>query len=635
MDPIQKDCSVEITGANTAVLGGDYPFTVVVRSSGTPSGILSVYADNQLIYQNPLTPTPNLRISHTFLSTGTHVLKAVIEPDFDYHKENNEYQKAVYVVPKPEVLLVTSAESPLQTVLSQLYNIEVIEEMPRAQDLEKYKAVILDDRKYTEDLDSLVRYVRDGGGLVVVGGMNAYNLGGYYNSTLEQILPVRSFSSSFQGGKTTVVVLDISGSMQQQKMADGTAFLDYEKALALELLRSPLFRDDLVGVVVFGTKAYVVSPPMPLSRSFGSLEEKIASLWPSGTEETHLDDGLTLAWDMLNSSAEKGELILFSDGRLTDEVYGGSEQLIRNINATTYMIQIQAFANAPARLRSLALATDSQYYSAVYPSSLTIRSGEVQEEAAEERPLAKPKGYTLSIQKTDHYITSGIALNATITGFNDVTPRPGAQKLVAMADGKPVVSSWRYGLGRVVCLSSDNGNRWASALYSPESSMIISSMVNWAIGDPRPEGERVDAVDAWEGTALQITITSSAPPRIESQQRILVEKVGDRKFQATLDPGRPGIYYIGDYGIAVNYPLELRDVGFNPELEKLVMSSGGKVFTVEEALQSLVTEARRSSQRTVQDRVSRRDVLLITALGVFLCEVLLRRLKEFRRKITI
>ena len=48
----------------------------------------------------------------------------------------------------------------------------------------------------------------------------------------------------------------------------------------------------------------------------------------------------------------------------------------------------------------------------------------------------------------NHYITSDLDINGTITGFNDVTPKPGAQKLVAMTDGKPVLTAWRYGLGR-------------------------------------------------------------------------------------------------------------------------------------------------------------------------------------------
>lgn len=88
--------------------------------------------------------------------------------------------------------------------------------------------------------------------------------------------------------------------------------------------------------------------------------------------------------------------------------------------------------------------------------------------------------------------------------------------------------------------------------------------------------------------------------------------------------------YIGDYGIAVNYPLEDRDLGFNPDLPKKIMANGGRVFTEKEAGQSLVEEARMKNQRAVQDRVSKRDLLLLAALAIFLVEVIGRRWREIK-----
>jgi hypothetical protein len=233
------------------------------------------------------------------------------------------------------------------------------------------------------------------------------------------------------------------------------------------------------------------------------------------------------------------------------------------------------------------------------------------------------------VANKDNYITANLDLNATISGFNDVTPRPGAQRLVVMADGKPVLTTWRYGLGRVVAFTTDDGSAWAGSLYSSPSSQLISSMVNWAVGDPRPENDRVEAEDGWLGTPLQITIDSSARPSLPGTS---VEKVGDKRYVATLIPNSTGIYYIGDYGVAVNYPLEYRDIGFNPELTKLIMANGGKVFTEDEARQSLIAEAGRLSQRTVQERVSRRDLLLFLALAIFLVDVVMRKAGEIRRR---
>jgi hypothetical protein len=70
----------------------------------------------------------------------------------------------------------------------------------------------------------------------------------------------------------------------------------------------------------------------------------------------------------------------------------------------------------------------------------------------------------------------------------------------------------------------------------------------------------------------------------------------------------------------------------NPDLSKLIMANGGKVFTEDEAGRSLISEAESLSQRTVQERVSRRDILLLLALAIFIAEVVGRRLQEIRRR---
>jgi hypothetical protein len=159
---------------------------------------------------------------------------------------------------------------------------------------------------------------------------------------------------------------------------------------------------------------------------------------------------------------------------------------------------------------------------------------------------------------------------------------------------------------------------------------LISAMVNWAVGDPRPEIGRIDAEDGWLGTPIEISIISDSPPKIDSTENIRLERAAENRYSAKLTPDRVGIYYIGDYGIAVNYPLEFRDVGFNPQLAKLIMANGGRMFTEEEVRISLMEEARRRSEMTVQERESRRGLLLLSALVIFLAEVIRRRMKEIR-----
>lgn len=625
--PVRDDASVEISGTNTAVLAGDYPFTVIVRSSGSYQGSLSVFADEKLIYRDKIVAngSTSIKISHSFLETGNHILRAAIDPDMQ--AVNNNYQKAVYVVPKPEVLLVSSIDSPLARNLHDLYKLAIVPELPLQ--LQGYKSVVLDNKRYDANLDRLSDYVREGGGLVVVGGRDAYDLGEYRNSSLEEFLPVRSSPSIFEGGKTLIFVLDISFSLLSTRTRDGTTLLDYEKALAVELLKSPHFQDYNVGLVVFGTRAYGVLDPTPLSRGQSILTERITNLAPTGTENSFLDSGLQLSWDMINASGGRGELIVISDGNLYNypDVVERSIRLIQEMNITTRLIQVQAIPGETGKFNEMASRTGSDYTAFLYPESLTTTlSPRSLETPPPERNLS---GFAVSVVNKNHYITADLNLNNTISGFNDVTPKTGAQRLVAMPDGKPVLTVWRYGLGRVAALTTDDGSAWAGSLYTSPSSQLISSTVNWAVGDPRPEADRVEAEDGWQGTPLQITINSNARPSLPGAD---VEKVGDNRYSALFTPNSSGIYYIGNYGVAVNYPQEFRDIGNNPGFFSLIMANGGKVFTEEEARRSLVAEAGRVSQSTVQERASKRDILLLLALLVFLAEIVYKKMDEIRRR---
>jgi uncharacterized membrane protein len=640
MEPEREDYSVEISGTNTAVLGGDYPFTVIVRSATSEfEGFLTVRADDSVVYQNEVSGdgrSTSIKISKRFSSTGTHLIEATIAFQEDAQRENDRYQKAVYVVPKPDVLLVADDESPLSEVLSDQYKLTTTSTFRADQlgaDGKRYKAVVLDDQKYSPELASLKEYVRNGGGLVVVGGEASFDFGGYRNSTLEDVLPVKSVPSIFEGGKTTVIIMDISGSTRRDMAGPGSpTFLDYEKSLAIEILKSPEFRDDRVALVVFGTEAFVVFTPTPIAGKEIMISDRISSLspQPGSQEETQLDTGLQLAWNILNSSSGEGEVIVISDGRVKEypEVFEEAVGMIREMEATVHLVEVKSFREAPGGFRDLAARSGAEYHSAVYPSSVAIRAEERPEELDLPEEEVPASGYALMIIDPNHYITTDLNLTANATGFNDVTPKSGGQRLVVMLDGKPVLTSWRYGLGRVAAFTTDDGTAWAPEVYSARNSMLVSRTVNWAVGDPRPESGRIDAEDGWLGSPLEITITSASPPKIGSGQ---VEKVGENRYMAVVTPEREGIYTVGDYGIAVNYPLEFRYVGFNPEFSRLIMSNGGMVFTEAEVAGRLVEEARNRSEITTQQRVSRRWFLLLAALAIFLAEVIVRRLREVKR----
>src|SRR5438552_4373253 len=119
-------------------------------------------------------------------------------------------------------------------------------------------------------------YVQDlGGGLIMLGGDQSFGLGGYYKTTIEEILPVRS---DFEREKETpslamVLVIDKSGSMGGQNIEMAK---DAAKA-AVELLGPK----DKVGVIAFEGETFWVCEVQPASNR-ASIIDKISTIEAGG-----------------------------------------------------------------------------------------------------------------------------------------------------------------------------------------------------------------------------------------------------------------------------------------------------------------------------------------------------------------
>src|SRR2546421_11969980 len=119
-------------------------------------------------------------------------------------------------------------------------------------------------------MDYIRTYVQElGGGLVMIGGDQAFGLGGYYKSKIEELLPVRS---DFEKEKekpslAMVLVIDKSGSMGGVKMEMAK---DAAKA-AVELLGPK----DKVGVIAFDADLFWVVDVQAASNK-GQILDKIS-----------------------------------------------------------------------------------------------------------------------------------------------------------------------------------------------------------------------------------------------------------------------------------------------------------------------------------------------------------------------
>jgi len=135
------------------------------------------------------------------------------------------------------------------------------------------------------------------------------------------------------------------------------------KALAVELLKSPQFPGLQCGSGSFRHQGLRCTGSHSVIPGQSILTERITDLAPTGTENSYLDDGLQLSWDMINASGGKGEMIVLSDGNLQNypDVVQRSIRLIQVMNTTTRLIQVQAIPGNTGILDKLAAKAGSDF----------------------------------------------------------------------------------------------------------------------------------------------------------------------------------------------------------------------------------------------------------------------------------
>ncbi|MBC2701858.1 MAG: VWA domain-containing protein [ANME-2 cluster archaeon] len=647
--PKENDLSVEITGARTAVLGNENLVGVEVRQAESNTTYkLSIEVDGSPVSSQTVTQTNPIKIvgfSSTFQSLGPHLITARIYSGNDMRAGNNVFNKTIYVVPKPRILLVSpDADSPLYKVLRNLYETNTFSSLDDAN-LTDYKAVVLDNindgRLSASSIGKLREYTAGGGGLLVVGGDNSYDYGDYLDSSIEAILPVESYSSAYAGSVNVVLVLDISGSISAHEA------LDDEKAMAIKLL-GDMGSDTNVGVVAYGGDAISVSNgvlPMSSHANRNALMERVSKL-KTGYGGTSMDEGIITAARMLDNTSGQKYMLVFSDGAVKDSFEDSKIEILSMDTTDTEMIFVMIKTNVVKErevktdnnrgdylLEVLADQAGGDFIQLEVDQRLDLTFGQ----EAPDLPEDGLDAYAIVRLDEEHFITRYLNISGSISGYNDVTQKVGARRLVTTSMGKPVVTVWEFGLGRVVSLSSDNGYQWAGVLYSGENARLLPSMINWAVGDPRPEdGIVVYSGDMNLGSPGTVIIWSDEMPAVVfGGQDVPVSQTGERTYEGVMEPDHIGLFNleVSAGGVtledtaAVNYPLEYRDVGNDPEFLEAVKRSGGGVYNVDQAGSLLFSDIRKNSIMTSEEHVSLGWVFLITALLVFLGEVIMRRAK--------
>lgn len=497
--------------------GEIFDLVVGVQSEAATSAELRVLAGGQVLYSQPV----NLSAGENRFSVGPLSLpdtgfvdfRVQVEPQgADAFFQNNELSAFTEVKGRPSVLIVTPDEREVDFLRPALQENGLLVDVVKPRSLpnslaalSQYSSIMLVNTPATEltqdRMDLLQIYVRDlGGGLVAVGGPNAYGVGGYFQTPLEETLPVemRIRDQRRVPSLTVLFVLDRSGSMEVGAGPQGVTLLELGKEA---IIRSFEFLNDYdrAGVMSFDSSAGFVVELQEMGDQANriKLENEVAALRPGGG--TDIYGALVAASRILpgDPSALK-HMILLSDGGSAPERSLALAKELYDQYGITLSVVATGQGYAPW-IRDLSRAGQGNLHE-VFDAS-TIPSIFAAETVLATRSYIIENEFS-PIQTGRSPIIEGITTVPSLQGYIATTEKNTATVIFRTPEEDPLLASWQYGLGRAVAFTSDASARWG---------------VNWVTWD--------DYARFW-GQAVRWTITEGSDTNLE----VRVEQRGEQAY---------------------------------------------------------------------------------------------------------
>ncbi|MCA9619438.1 MAG: VWA domain-containing protein [Myxococcales bacterium] len=583
----------------------------------------------------------------------------------DRFPENNRFATTVDVPGRPQVLYVEGAPKyagPLTRALTaQQFDVDV--RPPTGfpvslKELERFDFVILSDApKEAVSLQSqelLESYVRDlGGGFLFAGGDNGYGLGGWYNTTIARILPVRMETERRKEMPSVAMalVIDRSGSMTglPMEMAKKAA-----KA-TLDVLAS----DDVLEVIAFDSQPHRYVKMQP-ARNRSRIRGLISRIQPGGG--TEIFPALDAAYnDMTVTQARKKHVILLTDGKAPTS---GIRDLVTAMIAEGITVTTVGLGGDVDEqlLRMVADVGGGRYHAVPDPQSLprifTKETEMVARAAAVEEwfPVVQT-GHASFLKRID--VHSAPFLHGYVS--TKLKPSPATELLASADTEEPILARWRVGTGWSLAWTSDVKARWAVEWISwPGWEKFWGQLVrehmrqkNQREIDMRAEivdGELVASIDAF-------TLDERFDNQLESKLSVIGPEPGGEKRVFEMRQVAPGRYEarapMDTYGsfllraeharrgedgslrpvatssghVSNPYPREYAEFKTDrATLEQVAKATGG-VFDPDDLAVAFDPEGQKITYH--EDLWSR---FVILAIAIYLLDLLLRRVRIFDRK---
>jgi uncharacterized membrane protein len=495
-------------------IGEPFSLRLIVRSLQPTTATIRLLRNDEAFrsYDAKLIQGVNsLELPQVIDKPGFYQFQAVIETPNDTLAENNTALGFCLIRGQPKILYCEGDPGGESFLLPALRDAKIdtdlvgLSGVPLALgELQQYDALILSDVR--ADLISLEQMmmvraaVRDLGiGLIMIGGEDSFGVGGYYQTPVEDALPVYMDVRRKRKlpGLAMELVIDKSGSMAMTMLGASKVGLAREAAVAAVQVLNP---EDEIGVICFD-HAFKEVVTLRKATDKRAISDRVAQIRAGGG--TQMYGAMDLAYRRLKASdAKLKHCILLTDGQSMPADFEG---LARTMAASGITISCVAVGSDSAigLLQALAKIGKGNFYFTDSPRNIPrIFTRETmlasQHFIVEEpfRPRCDPASELLR----------GLDLAGIppLLGHVMTTRKELAHNSMATPKGDPVLTEWRYGLGRAVAFTSDAKARWASQWVSwPGYRKFWEQVVRWAIRSvPRsPYVVSVD-IEGAEGRAV-------------------------------------------------------------------------------------------------------------------------------------
>ncbi len=619
------DLLVPVTGAGA----GPVQLTLTMNGQETNLSPEPVGTDS---YRFRLTNLPEGIV--TLQVTGSS--PAASEPD--PQPGNNSAFAVLHLFAPPRVGLVTSEPNSeaafhfQQTLSDNGIQVDRIaaEDLPtNLADLQAYRVIFLDNllssQLSREQIQALQVFVSKlAGGLVVLGGRNSYTLGGYQDTLLAPMLPVKMEPPPRTKRAAIVfqLVLDRSSSMRVDRSGSYLVPMALAREAAMRAIET-LRPEDYLGVLTFSDESQWAVPLRSIGGPDGLQQALDAVSQVSADGTTYMYDAMQQALAAVLSlpagAPANRHILLLSDGQSTDGSPGEFEHLAQLAHEAGITVSTVALGEgADHRLMSrIADASQGRYY-AVNDASELPRILISESQAARSENVQNGET-SLKVGEAGHPILSGMSMRQlpTLSGYNALQSKAaeGAEDvLLSSSFDDPILSAWQYGLGRVAAWMGDIGGEWIGSWPEGGEGQFWSQVVRYVLLDPGLSPAQVNvqveptrivvegAIDTPDGEPLNlsdVTFTYATPQNETFSYRMTQKSAGIYGLEIPRPPegAYPAILtYPGPNGerievpapFAVNPPAEWQPPvdpsAGRANLAAWASAAGGKELSVSELL---------------------------------------------------